>query len=89
MFMSGKDLPPNMPSFKEMEDKEQLRYLLKTVSKIMGIDSSLKSRLQPDVIRVVEASGNYANSQDRETAISILNNIITQEFNLIQLLKNP
>lgn len=89
MFMSGKDLPPNMPSFNELDDKEQLRYLLKTVSKIMGIDSSFESRLQPDVIRVVEASGNYANSQDRETAISILNNMITQEFNLIQLLKNP
>lgn len=82
----GKDLPPNTPSFDDLNNREQLRFLLRLSGELMSVDPSLKMRLEPDVMRLLDTATNIGSSQDRETAITILNNMITQEFNLAELL---
>jgi len=82
----GKDLPPDTPSFDDLNNREQLRFLLRLSGQLMSVDPSLKMRLEPDVIRLLDTATNIGSSQDRETAVTILNNMITQEFNLAELL---
>ena len=82
----GKDLPPDTPSFDDLNNREQLHFLLKVSGELMSVDPSLKMRLEPDVIRLLDTATNIGSSQDRETAVTILNNMITQEFNLADLL---
>lgn len=82
----GKDLPPDTPSFDDLNNREQLHFLLKLSGELMSVDPSLKMRLEPDVMRLLDTATNIGSSQDRETAVTILNNMITQEFNLAELL---
>jgi len=82
----GKDLPPDVPSFDDLNNREQLRFLLKVSGQLMSVDPALKMRLEPDVIRLLDTATNIGSSQDREAAVTILNNMITQEFNLAELL---
>lgn len=82
----GKDLPPNIPSFGEIDNREQLRFLLRVSGQIMAVDPTLKMRLEPNVLRILDTGTNIGSSQDRQAAVTILNNMITQEFNLAELL---